>query len=193
MWISQYETFCSIKNWTTLRCSSFGTTASVIAIIIFLINTIFNQLTQNFTFALGLPSGTCTCTCSFGATVLPHVENGWAMQNFWSTPCTLVVVNDEHCSRYNRKNLLLLLAPQEYYSKILLIMRPPTSLWSLSSVHLLNLNTSYISCWVCCLFSCCKSKGSPHSTLTLFGLWVTVQPVRGHLTPKMNILFFIAY
>ncbi len=45
---------------------------------------IFNRLLQNFTCELGIPSG--TRICSFSATVLPHADNGWVMQNFRSTP-----------------------------------------------------------------------------------------------------------
>ncbi len=47
-------------------------------------NVIFNQLLQNFTCKLRIPS--VTCAHSFSTTVLPHAENVWVMQNFWSTP-----------------------------------------------------------------------------------------------------------
>ncbi len=45
---------------------------------------IFNWLLQNFRSVLRMLS--VTCTHSFGTAVLPHVENGWMMQNFWRTP-----------------------------------------------------------------------------------------------------------
>ncbi len=44
----------------------------------------FTQLLRNFACALGIPS--VTRVCSIGTTVLPHVKNGWATQNFWSAP-----------------------------------------------------------------------------------------------------------
>ncbi len=52
---------------------------------------IFNRLLQNFAYVLGTPS--VTCAHSFGTTVLPHVENDWVMQNFWSTPVKYLILS----------------------------------------------------------------------------------------------------
>ncbi len=69
-----------IKSWITLHCTTMGTAVSVAAIVIFLVTIILNRLLQNFARVLWIHA--VTCVCSFGATVSPHVENGWAMQNF---------------------------------------------------------------------------------------------------------------
>ncbi len=51
---------------------------------------VYDQLLQNFAWMLGIPP--VTCAHSFGVTILSHAENGWAMQNFWSTPYATVSI-----------------------------------------------------------------------------------------------------
>ncbi len=78
---------------------------------------IFKQLLQNFACVLGIPP--VTCARSFGATVLPHMENDWMMQNFWSTPRSIIglqtirgVVYERNCFTCLKKKNTPNLGPQ---------------------------------------------------------------------------------
>ncbi len=85
VWISPSETFSNIKNRITLLRSSLDTACRCRCHCYFSHHhVIFNRSLQNFACALGIPS--VICTRSFDVTVLPHAENGWAMQHFWRAP-----------------------------------------------------------------------------------------------------------
>ncbi len=89
-WISLSKTLFGVENWITLCCLFLDTAAGVTGNYFSCHGIIFNRLLQNVVCAFGIPF--VTCAGSFGATVLPHVENGWATQNFWSA-----LVVSVHC------------------------------------------------------------------------------------------------
>ncbi len=66
---------------------------------------ILNPLLRNLARVLGIHS--VIRAHSFNVTVLPHAENGWAMQNFWSTPRTMISALILLCNRQWYRNELL--------------------------------------------------------------------------------------